>query len=495
MRAPDRASARSSRALVVLAPLGLLALAARSEPHARSDITAAELEAHLRWLAADERRGRDTGSPELEEAARYLAQALEAAGLEPAGDEGSFLQRVPLERVIQERPPELRLMDEAGAETLAAHGPDFRVVEGEGSTQVLRVVRVRESAEVPPVDPAVALYLAGTARDAARWLAEAGAGAGEGFGALVYRGSSREGARERGPSAGDLRVPRSAGGPPKLRVNAGLRERFERGELASMRLAQSVRRESVPTHNVLGLLRGRGSPERPELAREVVVFTAHYDHIGSAPPPEGASAEELAALDLVHNGADDDASGTAFVLELAEEFAAATPPARTLLFLLVTGEERGLIGTRHYLDHPALPLEQTVLNLNFEMVGRPDALAGGPGRLWLTGHERSNLFEAIQAHGLAIAADARPDQRFFERSDNYAFALRGIVAQTLSSYDLHQDYHRPSDEADLLDYAHMESGARAAYAIARLVADGAIDPAWLPGGRPAARSAARDAER
>ena len=84
-------------------------------------------------------------------------------------------------------------------------------------------------------------------------------------------------------------------------------------------------------------------------------------------------------------------------------------------------------------------------------------------------------------------ADPRPDQNFFQRSDNYAFAVRGIVAQTLSSYDLHEDYHKPSDEADTLDWAHLEAAVQAAWIGAQALADGSIDPAWLPGGAPERR--------
>jgi Zn-dependent M28 family amino/carboxypeptidase len=121
------------------------------------------------------------------------------------------------------------------------------------------------------------------------------------------------------------------------------------------------------------------------------------------------------------------------------------------------------------------------------MIGRPDALAGGPGKLWLTGFERSNLGPAFAQAGLALVPDPRPDQDFFRRSDNYAFALRGIVAQTLSSYDLHTDYHAVSDEADTLDWTHLAAAVEAAWIGARALADGSIDPAWQPGGMPERR--------
>jgi Zn-dependent M28 family amino/carboxypeptidase len=174
------------------------------------------------------------------------------------------------------------------------------------------------------------------------------------------------------------------------------------------------------------------------------------------------------------------------VLELAQAFAADEPPARTLLFLLASGEEKGLIGTRYYLDHPSVPLDQTVANLNFEMIGRPDELIG-PGKLWLTGFERTTLGAAFREAGFDVVADERPEQNFFQRSDNYAFAVLGIVGQTLSSYNLHEDYHNVTDEADTLDYEHMQAATRSAYAAARLLSQGEISPEWLPGGKPEAR--------
>jgi hypothetical protein len=118
------------------------------------------------------------------------------------------------------------------------------------------------------------------------------------------------------------------------------------------------------------------------------------------------------------------------------------------------------------------------------MIGRPDELVGGAGKLWLTGFELSNLGEEFQKLGLAVASDQRPEQNFFQRSDNYAFAVKGVVAQTLSSYNLHRDYHQVSDEPDTLDYAHMEASLRAAFEGSKALAEGRIDPAWREGQNP-----------
>jgi Zn-dependent M28 family amino/carboxypeptidase len=149
-----------------------------------------------------------------------------------------------------------------------------------------------------------------------------------------------------------------------------------------------------------------------------------------------------------------------------------------------TGEEVGLLGTRWYIEHPVRPLDAMVANLEIEMIGRPDSLAGGVGRGWLTGYARSTMGESFAAAGLPIVADRRLDQDFFMRSDNIAFAQRGIVAHTLSSYNMHTDYHTLKDDVTRVDFAHMTRLVDVAVRAARLLADSPTKPEWKPGGKP-----------
>jgi hypothetical protein len=229
------------------------------------------------------------------------------------------------------------------------------------------------------------------------------------------------------------------------------------------------RRRTAP--NVVGVIAGSD----PALREEAIVIAAHYDHVGVGRPVNG---------DSIYNGADDDASGVVTVLEMARALAQGPPPKRTVVVLLTTGEEVGLLGTRWYIEHPRVPLARTVAELEVEMIGRPDPLVGGAGRAWLTGFPRSTLGERLAAAGLPIGADPHPAQRFFERSDNIAFACRGIPAHTLSSYGLHRDYHTPDDEVERIDFPHMARAVEAGIAAARMLADGAR-PEWKPGGSPA----------
>jgi hypothetical protein len=220
--------------------------------------------------------------------------------------------------------------------------------------------------------------------------------------------------------------------------------------------------------NVVGIIPGSD----PALRDEAVVIGAHFDHVGVGAPVEG---------DSIYNGADDDGSGTVAILEIARELVR-TPPRRTVVVLLSTAEEGGILGTRWYLERPLVPLERTVADFQIEMIGRPDSLAGGPGRAWLTGYERTTMGDQLAGAGSPIVPDPRPDQRFFFRSDNLPFAMRGIPAHTLSSYNLHSDYHTPNDEVEGIDFAHMAAVVDAAVQAVRFLADGPV-PAWKEGGR------------
>jgi hypothetical protein len=229
-----------------------------------------------------------------------------------------------------------------------------------------------------------------------------------------------------------------------------------------------------PSVNVGGVLRGTD----PAVRDSAVLIDAHYDHLGIGRAVNG---------DSIYNGADDDASGVVAVLEIARALKAGPAPRRTVIFAATTGEEVGLLGTRWYLQHPVVPIAQMSANLEIEMIGRPDSLAGGPGRAWLTGFERSTMGETFARAGLPIGPDKRPDQHFFERSDNIAFARQGVPAHTLSSYNMHTDYHEPSDDLAHADIPHMTAVIRAGAAAARLLADG-VAPRWNANGRPAAPS-------
>jgi Zn-dependent M28 family amino/carboxypeptidase len=264
----------------------------------------------------------------------------------------------------------------------------------------------------------------------------------------------------------------TAGGARAARFIAGELERYGISPAGDSGYFQHVPTDRGVAFNVIGMIRGAD----PVARDSAVVMAAHYDHLGIGRPVAG---------DSIYNGADDDASGVVAVLQTAHALAGSAP-RRSIVFLLTTGEEVGLLGTRRYLEAPVVPLDRTVAELEVEMIGRPDSLAGGPGHAWLTGYERSTMGDMLKAAGSPVVPDPRPDQQFFLRSDNIAFARRGIPAHTLSSFNLHADYHQPGDEADRVDIPHMTAVIAAATAAVRGLANGPV-PVWKPGGRPAAQ--------
>lgn len=255
---------------------------------------------------------------------------------------------------------------------------------------------------------------------------------------------------------------RSPNGQERTRTGPQMVARADLDTIPAKRRLTSV--------NVVGIVRGTD----PQLASEVVVVGAHFDHIGIRPPVEG---------DSIANGADDDASGTVAVMEAARIIAAGPRPKRTIVFAAFTGEEGGGFGSRWYMEHPPFPLDKHVAQVQVEMIGRPDSLAGGPGKAWLTGFERSNMGSTLAAAGLPVVADPRPAQSFYTRSDNIRFARAGIIAHTLSSFNLHKEYHGVNDEWELVDFDHMTAMVDLVAKAVRVVADGPRLE-WNPGGKP-----------
>jgi len=224
------------------------------------------------------------------------------------------------------------------------------------------------------------------------------------------------------------------------------------------------------TRNVIGRLEGRDE----KMKDQVILLSAHMDHIGIGKPVNG---------DNVYNGADDDASGCVAVLQLARALAHDKPPKRTVLFVFFGSEETGGQGDQFFLQHPPVPLKSIVANLEFEMIGRADS-AVKSDELWLTGFDRSNLGPELAKHGAKLVADPHPQQNFFQRSDNYALAKQGIVAQTVSSFGLHSDYHQPGDDVAHIDFAHMDQAVHSMLEPVKWLANSEFKPEWVEGKKP-----------
>jgi len=461
--------------------------AAGEDPLPASDpaVTRAELEHHVRFLASDALGGRESLTPGMERAAQYLARALAAAGCQPAGENGTFFQDTGQRRLIYPKKPVLRFQRDDGVTVEAELGVDFALrPRGRArSTGMLPLAFFYDynHARMPLTgQPAQALYFSAGKADKKRILEE------KGIQGLADWGLELEvmaGEKSRTPGEAKEQPERLGGGADEegceiVELRGKLVEDFERRRFTHVELVVEEVEAPFVDRNVVARIPGAGLPGKPEVAEEVVLLSAHYDHLGTR------STGKKERSDTIFNGADDNASGCAALLELAQGLASGPQPARTLVLLFTAGEESGGHGSQRYLAAPPHPLAKTVANLNLEMLGRPDDEIGGAGRLWLTGFERSNLGPLLAEGGLPIVADPRLEQRFFQRSDNYAFALEGVVAQTLSSFALHPEYHTARDEADTLDFAHLEAATRVAHEAARLLSDGSLAPAWHEGKRP-----------
>jgi hypothetical protein len=240
-------------------------------------------------------------------------------------------------------------------------------------------------------------------------------------------------------------------------------------ERTQQRLSHFEDTPRTQTWNAIAILRGTAQPE------EVVLLTAHLDHLGIGPPN--------AAGDTIYNGADDDASGTTAVLALAQVFAASPRPRRTIVFALFGSEEIGGFGNAAFLAHPPVPLASIVANLEFEMIGRADPAIPADA-LWVAGFDRSDLGSELAAHGAHLLPDPHPAENFFQRSDNYALARLGIIAHTVSSFSLHKDYHQPSDELAGIDFPHLTNSIASMIAPIQWLANATWRPTWNPKGKP-----------
>ena len=222
--------------------------------------------------------------------------------------------------------------------------------------------------------------------------------------------------------------------------------------------------------NVVAILPGQGP-----LANEYVVISAHMDHVGVGRPVRG---------DSIYNGADDNATGTSTLIEVAEAFASLRErPARSIVFLAVSGEEKGLLGSRWYSDHPTVPLVSIVANLNVDMIGR-----NSTDTVVVIGKNYSSLGQVVQRVaadnpwlGLAAGDDIWPSERFFFRSDHFNFARKEIPALFFFA-GVHEDYHQPSDEVDLINPDKAARVARLIFLTAHAVASDPQRPTWIPEG-------------
>lgn len=210
--------------------------------------------------------------------------------------------------------------------------------------------------------------------------------------------------------------------------------------------------------NILGLLEGSD----PQLKRELIVVSAHYDHVGY-----GNEQNSFGPTGFIHNGADDNASGAAAIVELVEAFAQLEPrPARSILFALWDGEEKGLLGSEHWVAHPTWPLAQVRMVINLDMIGR---LRQDKVELY-GGRTSAGLRRLVSMNNVAANLLFDFSWTMREDSDHYSFYKRGMPVLMFHT-GLHGDYHRPSDDVEKLDYSGMQRLAHVLFGLVRQLAD------------------------
>ena len=443
------------------------------------EVCAACIHAHMEFLASDALRGRGSGTPDELVAATYIASQLRLYGIEPAGDDGGYIQRAPVVRRKLTAPPQLKItMPGTPNQTLTwTYGKEFLVMylgQAHFSAPLRKVDAEKDEGKV--VAGSVVL-ITGKHRRKVRSTAFALASAGA-AGAIV---ASPE-APERFETAAE-ELPKL---PLRLEGHAGSGMGGDFNVLEASAEAAKVLEQlpqdtmlhfdapSTPekgyTWSAIGILRGGD----PVLQHTAVLLSAHLDHLGVGRPVNG---------DNIYNGADDDASGTTAVLELARVLGAGPRPRRTVIFALFGSEEAGGLGSTYFRGHPPLLLQEIAVDLEFEMLGRPDPTVDAD-TVWLTGWERSNLGPVLAAHGAHVVGDPHPDQNFFARSDNYVLAKKGVVAHTISSYGLHDDYHQPSDDLAHIDFKHMDEAIGSLLGPMQWLVNSSFTPTWNPGGQP-----------
>lgn len=470
-------AARPSLALFV--SLLLITLSWPAFAQVKGPIKEQNIRAELGFLASDAMQGRGSGTGYERIAAEYIGSQFRQFGLEPGGDvdsagNKSYVQRVGLEAAKFSEAPFLTVTSGSNVQKWQ-QGKDF-LVSFLRAPKIAGPLQVTEPGGTFTKGAVVAVKLAEGATQQQRQDAVMKARTSNAAVVVMVESDANRKTRE----AGDVKFPTL---PP--RVPGAEREPFAVISLrkdaldtllgmpsgATVEFAGATdSTEASATWNAIGVLPGSD----PKAAAEVIMLSAHLDHLG---------VNEAATGDKIFNGADDDASGCVAVLELARVLAAGKRPRRTVYFVCFGSEERGGYGSQYFISHSPVPLTQIVADVTFEMLGRPDSKVPA-GTLWLTGFERSNLGPELAKQGASIIADPHPEQQFFQRSDNYGLALRGVVAHTISSFGLHTDYHRASDEVSKIDFPFMTSSLNSLVKPISWLAKTTFRPAWLPGQAP-----------
>jgi Zn-dependent M28 family amino/carboxypeptidase len=518
------AQSRSGNTAAGVAPSSALATSRKLA----DQITAAQLKDYLYFIASDEMEGRDTPSRGLDTTAKFIATNLSRWGLKPAGDNGTYFQRIALQRLKLD-----------GANTRAEiNGQTFNY----GEDMLAQAVKGTVSAPLVYVGPGWVVksknidpYQGIDVKDKIVVILGGGLPKGVSFADLT---SGKEGVdwiqpdtyAETHGAKGIISIPnkQTLANWERLRQNAMTRgtvsvEKFQkpgegpriprvtfsekavsalmqgeketaatmlnRDQAESLKsfdfsadkkasLTVATKTEQVFTQNIVAVVEGRDSV----LKNEYVALGAHYDHVGTGAPGGGRIASAKGdTSDIIWNGADDDGSGTTAILSIAETLSKNPPPKRSVLFVWHCGEEKGLWGSRYFTENPTIPLDKVVTQINIDMIGRSraagdtnplNAKLSGPNEVYVIGSKMMStqlgeLSENTNHAYLNLTLnyqydDPKDPNRFFYRSDHYNYAKKGVPIIFYFDGE-HEDYHRPGDEPQKIDYQKMEKVTRTVF--------------------------------
>ncbi|MEM8896950.1 MAG: M28 family peptidase [Bacteroidota bacterium] len=454
-------------------------------------ISQEEIASHVFFLASDELKGRRTGEEGNNVASRYIAEQFRSYGLKTPPGQDTYFQTIEFEKKMAMG--ESRIETEAGgidATTCVMLNGDK--INSEGELVFVKNGWVDEEKDIDdykgldvygkivlaqvgiPGETSIRKMLAASAKK--RILAEE-----KGAIALVevYRetypwryisraiGSGRMSVKEPDQLISSL---------PHFWVNNQDQQQSDKlvdGKEVHIK-GDGLEKSSKYSNNVIGIIEGNSLQKKDEY----MVLTAHFDHIGISKPSEAGG-------DSINNGARDNAMGVAALLTAAKALQE-KKPARSIIVMALTAEEIGLIGSQYYVDHPLIPLNKTVFNLNSDGAGYTDTTL-----VAIMGYDRVGAKEefdlACERLGVKPFADPAPEQNLFDRSDNVSFARKGIPAPTISpgfeafTHELMQHYHSTSDEAESLNLNYVATFARTFAHAARLIANKDLTPRWVEG--------------
>jgi Zn-dependent M28 family amino/carboxypeptidase len=449
-------------------------------------VIAREIEAHLSFLCSDDMRGRDTGSREIDIAANYITSQLKIFGAKPVQNDTSYFQQVLLEKIVAPKGASLVM----GADSFKLKD-DLLYLAGSSSTLNGNIIFVGygTNADFESVDVKGKIVVAFAGSNDSTNAAQA---------LFTDSPAKRKIAFKHGASA-LVEIMSLPGLPWQSMANFLSADRMitqkenqsslphllmkKRESAAMTALVESkkatgkLRIEIAPptqisAKNVAGVIEGND----PSLKNEWIILSAHYDHIG---------VKKNQSPDSIFNGARDNGIGTVALLEAAK-FLSFNRPKRSILILALTGEEKGLLGSEWYANHPLIPLKQTVFDFNCDGAGYNDKSI-----ITLIDLNRTSVDELIgkasQTFGLGVKGDPAPGQNLYERSDNLNFAVKGIpsvnIAPGIKAFDqeLMKYYHQAADEVSTMDMAYVEKFHRSFVYAAYLIANATERPKWKKG--------------